>query len=214
VHQGPLRLAARAEPRREITSLSQTTGIVLAGGRSERFGRDKLAEPVPERPLLHLPVLALAAVCEEVLVVAAPGATPDLPDGAARVLHDGEPQPGPLAGLVVGLEEASAPLVLVVGGDMPTLSAAVLRELADDAHETAAVAVALSDGDEVRPLPCALRRDEALAAARGLLVTGERSLRSLLSRLAVRAIPEESWRALDPEGETLRDVDRPEDLEG
>ena len=28
------------------------TGLVLAGGRSSRFGRDKLAEPIDGRPLL------------------------------------------------------------------------------------------------------------------------------------------------------------------
>ncbi len=153
----------------------------------------------------------LAEVCDEVLVAVAPGEEPAVPAGA-RLVHDSEPHLGPLGGVVAGLEAAAGSLLLVVGGDMPTLSPAVLRELRDDAHETGAGAVALAEGDDVRPLPCALRR-EALAVARGLLAGGEGSLRALLRAVGVRAVPEEVWRALDPGADSLRDVDRREDLD-
>jgi len=37
-------------------------------------------------------------------------------------------------------------------------------------------------------------------------------LRSVLERLPTRILEEVEWRPLDPDGETLRDVDRPDDL--
>ena len=154
--------------------------------------------------------------CDEVLVVAAPGEAPELPEDAAapvRIVHDREPHAGPLAGLVEGLRAATTPLALVAGGDMPELSAAVLRELVDDAHETGAGAVALAEGDDVRPLPCVVRRDE-LAVAERVLAEGERSLRAFLAAAGVRAIPEVTWRALDESAGSLKDVDRPEDVGG
>jgi len=36
----------------------------------------------------------------------------------------------------------------------------------------------------------------------------------LLDALRVAAIDEPTWRALDPDGVTLHDIDRPEDLDG
>ena len=45
---------------------------MLAGGRSTRFGTDKLAAELHGLPLLHHPVLRLAEVCAEVVVVIAP----------------------------------------------------------------------------------------------------------------------------------------------
>ncbi len=45
------------------------SGIVLAGGRSRRFGADKLTTDVGGRPLLHHAITALAAVSR----VSAPG---------------------------------------------------------------------------------------------------------------------------------------------
>ena len=39
--------------------------IVLAGGRSSRFGRDKLAESIDGRPLLDRAVEAVGVTCTE-----------------------------------------------------------------------------------------------------------------------------------------------------
>ena len=74
------------------------------------------------------------------------------------------------------------------------------------------------DTDEMRPqrsgqqLPVALRRDAGLAAARRLIDLGERRLGALLEALDGALIAEETWRILDPAGDTLRDVDTPGDL--
>ncbi|HSW43930.1 MAG TPA: NTP transferase domain-containing protein, partial [Patescibacteria group bacterium] len=48
---------------------ARVTGIVLAGGRSTRFGEDKLVAEVGGRPLLHLAIDAVATAVDEVVVV-------------------------------------------------------------------------------------------------------------------------------------------------
>ena len=48
-------------------ALPSVSGIVLAGGRSARFGRDKLAESIDGRPLLHLAAEAVATVATDVI---------------------------------------------------------------------------------------------------------------------------------------------------
>lgn len=190
--------------------------IILAGGASARFGSDKLSAPYAGRPLLWHALAAVAAVADESILALARGAPiPALPPGPGpRVVRDPLPDAGPLVGLLAGLRSTCAAVAIVVAGDMPLLRAEVLRLLVErvvaDEHVGA---VTLLDGDRRRPLPCAVRVEPARVAADRLVVTGRRSLRSLLGSLAAEAVDEAEWRALDPDGSSLRDVDTPLDLE-
>jgi molybdopterin-guanine dinucleotide biosynthesis protein A len=186
--------------------------IVLAGGRSSRFGRDKLAEPIDGRPLLHHAITAVRALTEEVAVVAAPGQEPPLPAGV-RLVHDVAAFEGPLAGLCEGLEamDPATDRVVVVAGDMPSLEPAVLSRLVDSLGPSIDIAL-LEVGGEPVPLPMAVRRAPALASARLLLAAGERRLRALPGALHTTVVAETTWRLDDPHGATLRDIDRPSDL--
>ncbi len=76
-------------------------GLVLAGGQSRRFGRDKAVEPWDGRPLIAHALAALAG-CDQVAVAgrAWPGVLA-LPDRPAAGL-------GPLGGLNAGLHHAAA----------------------------------------------------------------------------------------------------------
>lgn len=187
---------------------------MLAGGRSSRFGRDKLKEPYRGAPLLHHAILGVAKVCREVVVVVAPGAPePEAPVGArVRVARDPEEGRGPLAGLAAALGEVRTELALVAGGDMPELSAVVLAEMLRVARESPVDAVALQEGEAFRPLPAVVRAGPARETAAGLLRRGEGSLVSLLGAVRLAVIDEPTWHRLDPAGATLLDVDRPEDL--
>ena len=192
------------------------TGIVLAGGRSSRFGRDKLREPYRGAPLLHHAVLRLAEVCREVVIVGSPeGPKPDLPSGPLlRLARDPVEGQGPLAGLAAGLAEVGTELALAAAGDMPDLSVAVLVAMVAQARESGSEATVLEQDGRLQPLPAVLRAEPARRAAQALLDQGERSLMGLLATLPVTRLHESSWRALDPEGRTFRDIDRPEDLSG
>ena len=189
-------------------------GVVLAGGRSRRFGRDKLAEEYQGRPLLQHPVSSLLEVCDRVVVVLAPDAEePPMPAGSAVAFaRDAVVEDGPLRGLAAGLEAANAEWVVLAGGDMPDLQPAVLLEMLRAGVETGVVAVSLADGGKERPLPCVLRTVPAAEAVDSLLEAGRRSLRDLLASVASVVIDEPTWTALDPERRTLLDVDEPTDL--
>lgn len=199
-----------------MTDRIAVSGIVLAGGRSSRFGSDKLEAVVDGERLLDRSVAALARVATEVIVVSEPAtvrAAPIRPGVPVHLVEDPEPFGGPLVGLLAGLEAAAEPLVLVVGGDMPTLRADVLRLLvARLVHDPERSVVTLAARGRLVPLPMALRTGAATDVARRLLGDGERRLRGLAERLPAAVIDEAEWRPLDPDGDTLRDVDRPEDL--
>jgi molybdopterin-guanine dinucleotide biosynthesis protein A len=199
-------------------ALPATTAIVLAGGRSARFGRNKLAEPLAGRSLLDHAILAVAGVAREVLVLVPPvGDPPRLPRAEdptvpITAVRDPEPFGGPLVAVLAGLERAREPFALVVGGDMPRLSRDVLAALLRRLETSDADAVVLGFRGRRQPLPLGLRVGAATGAAKRLLADGVRSLQSLADALRAREISEGEWRALDPVASTLHDVDRPEDL--
>ena len=192
------------------------TGIVLAGGRSTRFGRDKLAEPFRGMPLLHHVVLRLAEVCDDVVVVIAPPdvVEPPLPLGApVSIVRDAREGEGPLAGAYTGLSAVRTELALLAGGDMPELQTSVLLEMLKVAVDAPVEAVVLADGERFRPLPAVLRVESARDAAHALLDSGRRRLRDLLDALRVAIVDEATWHALDPERRTLFDIDEAADLD-
>ena len=190
----------------------RVTGLVLAGGRSSRFGRDKLAERIDGRTLLDSAIEGVTPASTEILVVAAPDSAPDLPAGA-RLVHDPVSFGGPLAGVAAGLRAARESIVLIVGGDMPTLVGAVIDSMLMALDTPGVDAVVLEHEGRARPLPMALRRETAITAANRLLADDERRLRALIETLETAVIPETTWRALDPYGMTVRDIDTPADLD-
>lgn len=208
-------------------SRAMVAGIVLAGGASSRFGSDKLAAELDGRPLLHHALEALATLADPVILVLAPDApVPPLPDGAEDriiVARDATAFGGPLAGLSAGLQvvegleshNGGPGLVLVAGGDMPSLSPLVLRILAAALSSDASlVAMTLgASGPKPAPLPMAIRPEPADQAITAILASGgRRSLLALLDAVPSGTVPESAWRSLDPDGATLRDVDTRDDL--
>jgi molybdenum cofactor guanylyltransferase len=190
--------------------------VVLAGGRSTRFGEaDKLTAEHAGMPLLHHAVLRLAELTGDVVVVLAPdGTEPSVPPGVpVRFAHDPLEGAGPLAGAVAGLSMVDRDLAVLAGGDMPSLSIPVLLEMLRVASEAPVDAVALREGDRVRPLPVVVRVDVARDVAHALLHDGERSLRRWLQAVRVAVVDEATWTALDPERGTVLDVDEPSDLD-
>ena len=106
-------------------------------------------------------------------------------------------------------------VVLVVGGDMPSLVPAVLRLLATTLAADSSLAVMTLAASDPAPLPMAVRPNAARAAIDAILRSGgRRSLLALADAVPSATLPEEAWRAIDPGGATLRDVDAPDDLAG
>jgi len=197
-----------------LTVDPNVAGLVLAGGRSRRFGGDKLRAELSGVPLLHHALRRVAEVCQDLVVVLAPDASePPLPEGlTVRFVRDSIGDEGPLRGIASGLAATDAEWVVVAGGDMPDLVPAVLRLMLRRGEE-GTDAVALHDGDRARPLPCVVRRTPAWEASTSLLDDGRRSVHELLEAVALVVIDEATWMALDPERRTLVDVDEPGDLD-
>ena len=194
--------------------LDDVTGIILAGGRSSRFGSDKLAIDIDGRTMLQRAVDAVAVVAPRIVVVLAPDADPPPPaalDHRLDIVHDKAPFLGPLAGLAAGLDAVRTSIALVAAGDMPRMVPAVLQRLASTVGANRH-AVNLEVPRRMQSLPMAISVDVAREAVTALLRGDERSLRALLRDLDASSIPAPVWLSLDPAGDTILDIDRPADL--
>ena len=163
-------------------------GILLAGGRSQRMGRDKASLPWHGSTLARRAAGLLARVAEPpVIAVCAPDQ--DLPPLPAwvEVVRDPEPGLGPLAGLAVGLAAAGprAEVAAVCAVDAPLAHPAVLAALLGGLGASPAV-VAVSD-DRPQPLFAVYRTELAFLAA-ALVADGERRASELGERAGARMV--------------------------
>lgn len=105
------------------------TGVVLAGGRSSRFGRDKALLELHGETLLARAVRILSLVADEVLVLGPPERAAQAP--RVRVIPDERPGDGPLPALATALREMQGERMIAVATDMPLLNPALLRYVLD-----------------------------------------------------------------------------------
>ena len=194
------------------TPTTAVSGVILAGGFGSRLGRDKATALAAGRPLLYWTADALAAVADDLVLVARPGQQlPPPPPGLRwRITHDRRSESGPLAGIEAALALVRHDLALVVATDMPLLQAPLLRALVAACHGVDVV-MPQRDG-RVEPLLAVYRRD-CLPAVRALLDAGERRPRMLLQRVSGLALPVDDLRPHDPDLLSFTNVNRPADLE-
>ena len=210
--------------------------VVLAGGSSRRLRADRTLAPGTLPPGMDKTDLRLGGrtLLEHVLDgcvgadrVAVVGPVRPLrlgwagAAGADRLLwcRESPPGAGPLAAVAAGVlatgsESGSAggrwpaPIVVVLGGDMPFVGGAVPHLLAALTREPAidATALARSDGGH-HPLALAARRTAVTAALTRVGDPTGRPLRQLLWTLKLAAVADDGGWALDvDEGDDLRDA--------
>jgi molybdopterin-guanine dinucleotide biosynthesis protein A len=187
---------AAAEPR--------VAALVLAGGRSRRFGSDKLAAEVAGRPLLDAALDAALGAADAQVVVVGP-VERDLPT-RVLVTREEPAYAGPFAAVAAGLELVDADVVLVLAGDLLDPAPAIPALLAALTREPHADAAVLVDSDGRRqPLLAAFRVTPLRGCIVGVDTTG-RAASELLDGLHVVEVADDlGW---------SRDVDTPGDLPG
>ena len=190
----------------------QVSGIILAGGKSRRFGRDKAVEPLGGEALITRVIERLGQISEQTIVVVNDeerASNLPLPE-SAKVAVDVYPDSGSLGGIFTGLSAADADWAVVVACDMPFISVGLFNYM-----------LSLRDGYDAvvprlvgRPEPThsayskiCLPHMESRLQARDLKIAG------FFDAVQVRFVPEEDVTRLDPDHLSFFNVNTQEDLE-
>lgn len=188
------------------------TGIIVAGGKSRRFGSDKASANLRGRPLLQWVRDALAPVVDEIVVVTAAGQTlpPMHPSIPVTAVEDREPGRGPLAGLATGFAVAASPVCFATSCDAPLLQTRVVERVVAALGSHAAVLPQV--GGYPQPLAAAYRRELALAAAEAALAAAVNKVIAAFAGLDVLALGEDRLTPVDPDLRSFRSANTPEEL--
>jgi molybdopterin-guanine dinucleotide biosynthesis protein A len=149
------------------------SGLILAGGRSSRMGRDKAGLVLADGSTLleRQAEILRAAGATAILASIREGGENKLP-GVAWV-HDAVVDAGPLAGIAAGLRAAPPGHVIVLAVDMPALTPAHLRTLAERASPDRGVVPMVAG--QLEPL-AAVYPTVLAASAEAALADGHRAV--------------------------------------
>jgi molybdopterin-guanine dinucleotide biosynthesis protein A len=165
--------------------------LILAGGSSRRMGRSKQELPFDGGTLLERAVSVARQVAEEVVLVGDTAAARRLELRSAEDWQAGE---GPLSALAGGLSRCPEGRHLLLGCDLPFLSAAVVHRL-DELGGGADAVVPVVDGRR-HPLS-ALYSTRCVQPALHCLERGERKMDALLDVVKSCEVQPEQMAPLD-----------------
>jgi len=169
-----------------------TTGVLLVGGASVRFGSPKALARLDGETLAERAWRVLGDACDGRIAVGKAADALGLP---FPVIDDAIDVRAPIAGVVAGLRAAAHDVAVVLPVDAPLVTAELLRRLASACPDAAFT--------QSGPLPGAYRRT-ALPALEAALAEGRLKLRDALAALDVRIV--------DADPVLLANVNTPEEL--
>jgi molybdopterin-guanine dinucleotide biosynthesis protein A len=183
-------------------------GLVLAGGRSERLGRDKAALVLASETLLDRAVTLLAGLVDDIRVAVRPDQSQE-PLRARHALVIDEPGiAGPAAGILAAHRLAPDAAWLVLACDMARVDRPLLERLVRS-RDASRSATAFRNADDGRPEPlCAIYEPATLARFRRELeaggASGPRGLLAVSNPLLLDS----------PGADALGSINTPDDLVG
>ena len=194
----------------------QLAGIVLCGGGSRRMGQAKYQLQFHGETLLQRICRIVQPEVSQILIVAAEDQEIPQSGNQTKVLRDEIPDAGPLAGISQALtflqSSAASPVAaFVTSCDVPLLKPEVISLLRHQLTEQYD-AVAVRDTDFIYPL-CAIYRTTAATTAAHLIASGERRAVALSENLRTYWVPLDTIRTVDPELESLMNLNTPADVE-
>lgn len=195
--------ADAADDRRGATR----TAVVIAGGRSTRFGdADKAVSPLAGVPMIRRVAERVAPAVDALVVNCREDQTPAIRralDGyehPVRFAEDPRPDEGPMAGIGTGLRAAESEYAFVAGCDMPFTDPALVSHLferaggagTDESHDAA---VPRLDDGWFQTTHAVYRAAAMADACDAALARGDRKILAPLSDLDYVVVEEPEVRA-------------------
>lgn len=190
-----------------MTTADLTT-VIMAGGKSSRMGTDKSFVPLLGKPMIEHVLEAVEGLGrEQMLITNRPAEYTYL---NLPMYGDIYPDKGPLGGFHSALSHAGTPHILVVACDMPWLNRPLLEYMIS-LRESADIIIPRW---EKFPEPLhALYSQRCLEPITANLEAGLLKLTAFFGKVRVNYLERETIAQYDPNGQSFRNVNTPEELE-
>lgn len=190
----------------------ELTVVVLAGGRSRRFGCLKAMIEVEGKPLIHHVLDRIADVTENVVVAAKSDLLKFLDLPKVRVVPDKLDLHAPIIGIISSLEQVETDYAAVLPCDSPFVNLDVVILLFEMARGRSG-ALPLWESGEIEPLHAVYRTRELEEKAWKCLNKGDLRVRCIVELMEdIAYVPVELLRKVDPELLTFLNINSKDDL--
>jgi molybdopterin-guanine dinucleotide biosynthesis protein A len=183
------------------------TGVILAGGKSLRMGRDKAFLELGGTAVIERVISALGGITERLIIV-----TDDPLKYAGYGLEtasDIYPGVGVLGGIHTGLSYMREDSGFFCACDMPFINPDLVKFIIEKRGRASAAVPRV--GGELEPL-FAVYSKNCLKPAEDAIKAGEKRIISFFDNIKVKEIPEAEIKSIDPDLLSFMNLNTPEDL--
>lgn len=186
--------------------------VILAGGKSLRFGHDKITEKVGNKTLLEKVISRIDPLSKDIVIVTAEerSFTEFANNPKIKTVADIFPGRGSLGGIYTGLVKSKSFYNLVIAADMPFLNRNLLAYMTEVADGFDFVIPRI--GSFVEPLHSIYSKN-CVSPIETLIKNDRRVIIELFDFVKVRYIEVEEIDRFDPEHLSFFNINTTEDLE-
>jgi len=181
------------------------TGVILMGGKSRRFGQDKVMTTVGDKPLVEHVIEAIAPLMQTILLVGP--ARPGMRD--LRRVDDLIPGLGPMGGIYTALKIAQTGFCFVFAADMPAIHTGLVAYMQSLAEEQDVIVPAWSGGLE--PLHAIYNR-RMLAVFEPLVQARKLRIDRSFDQAVLRKVTEQELRRFGDPQRLFANINTPQDI--
>jgi molybdopterin-guanine dinucleotide biosynthesis protein A len=200
---------ANSDTRQIKTPISDVTGVILAGGKSRRYGTNKAFVEINGTQLIDKVASVMRAIFKRVILITnCPREYSYLHLPAHEDLIQGL---GPIGGIYTGLETIQDDAGFFIACDMPFASQDLIRYIVSVSVKGKFDAIVPKVDWKMEPLH-ALYRKSCLPVLMELIASGSYQILESFHRLNVRFIDETEITTYDPQLRSFFNVNRPDEL--
>ena len=187
------------------------TGIILVGGKSLRFGRNKAVEKIAGMTLVERVIRRLSAITHEIILVTNDDSNQFAEFNFVDVVTDIYPAKGPLGGIYTGLVFSHSVANIVVACDMPFLNTELLGYMVNLLHGFDAVVPRWQNG-QIEPLH-GIYSIGCVPVMKKRLENEQLSISGCLQEMRIRYLEQAEFIKFDPESRSFFNINSQADVE-
>lgn len=193
--------------KKPITSVRDVSGVILAGGKSSRYGKNKGLVRLNGIPLIERVIKAMQPLFRDLILITN---TPDEYAHLGLTMHrDIIKGLGPLGGIYTALCSIPGDAGFFVACDMPALNRGLINHMIEVSADFDVVVPRISGRMETLH---AMYGKGCLLAVKRLIDAGGRQVIRFFPEVSVRHIEEEEVLRFDPELISFSNINRPQEL--